>query len=404
MASTKTTTKIYLDKRHKCGGNKYTIKLRVTNNRKSRYYSTGMQLTEPAFDKVIFSQKRSVSEKEAFLFLTAFETRATECINAIPYFTFEQFEARFISNRGATDSLEQAFNAYAMQIKQRESISYARSFITTLNSLKRYKTGLRFADITVSFLHGYESHLRSENKSFATIGIYMRNLRVIFNEATENGFVDKVLSPFSGKKHYNIPKSESNKKALPKQEIKSIFNFVAETPNEQFAMDMWIFSYYGNGMNFGDIIRLRNKDIQGDYFRFIREKTKRNTRKEIVVYLNPEMKEIIARYQTTTDGNRFVFPFFTEGMTAEQEQNKKELVLRLINRYLKIIQKKLNISIKLTTYTARHSFATMLKREGARIEYISEMLGHSSPKTTNIYLASFEDDTIKQTSALLDPR
>ena len=65
-----------------------------------------------------------------------------------------------------------------------------------------------------------------------------------------------------------------------------------------------------------------------------------------------------------------------------------------VNIRLKKIGEELNLPIDITTYVARHSFATVLKRSGVSTSLICETLGHSSEKVTQIYLDSFENSQI----------
>ena len=68
---------------------------------------------------------------------------------------------------------------------------------------------------------------------------------------------------------------------------------------------------------------------------------------------------------------------------------------------MKEVAKAQGISQPVTTYSARHSFATVLKRSGASTEFISDALGHSNLNTTKNYLASFEDETLQKTTDAL---
>ena len=74
-----------------------------------------------------------------------------------------------------------------------------------------------------------------------------------------------------------------------------------------------------------------------------------------------------------------------------QKKNRVHKVLAKVNRELKVLASELEIEADMTTYVARHSFATILKNSGVNISLISEMLGHTDLKTTQIYLDSFEN-------------
>jgi site-specific recombinase XerD len=88
-------------------------------------------------------------------------------------------------------------------------------------------------------------------------------------------------------------------------------------------------------------------------------------------------------------------------MTAEREREVYQQVTKTINKYMKLIAAELKINKEVTTYFARHSFATVLRNSGASMEFISEALGHSDMKTTKNYLAGFEQATIHKTTDAL---
>ena len=135
---------------------------------------------------------------------------------------------------------------------------------------------------------------------------------------------------------------------------------------------------------------------------FIRQKTERTTknRKEIRVVIVPELQQIIDKWGNKPYPNNYIFPYLTGKETPlERKTTTKELTKR-INKRMKMIASNLNIS-NITTYTARHSYATILKRNGANLAYISESLGHSDLKTTEAYLASFEKEERAKNAYLL---
>ena len=174
---------------------------------------------------------------------------------------------------------------------------------------------------------------------------------------------------------------------------------------EQKALDFWIFSYLGNGINFNDIAKLKYSNIKGEKLSFIRSKTRNKNRshlKEISIFMLPKILEIINRWGNPKNTeNEYIFPILNEAMTAMGQYNAIAQFIKNTNKYLKRVSVTLELDIPITTYFARHSFATRLKRAGASIEYISEGLGHSSIATTENYLSGFTDETIKKNANLL---
>jgi integrase len=156
-------------------------------------------------------------------------------------------------------------------------------------------------------------------------------------------------------------------------------------------------------MNFNDILKLKYSDIQGDTLSFQRGKTAHtsHTVEKIVAIITPEMQQIIDKWGNADKSpDNYIFPFLKGTETPMQEKLRIKYVINQTNLKLHKIEKALGIE-NLTTYSARHSFATILKNNGANINYISEALGHSNIKTTTTYLSSFEDTERRKNAAIL---
>ena len=108
------------------------------------------------------------------------------------------------------------------------------------------------------------------------------------------------------------------------------------------------------------------------------------------------MSNISSTGNKKKSNDQFVFPILSEGLSPIRERAIIQQATKITNKYIKRIAAELGIKNKVTTYTARHSFATILKRSGASVEFISESLGHSSLTTTENYLASFELETKRE--------
>jgi len=237
----------------------------------------------------------------------------------------------------------------------------------------------------------------SQGKSTTTVGIYMRNIRTIVNIAIENGQLNHEAYPF-GKRKYIIPASRNIKKALKLDEIEKIFNYIPVHKAEERARDLWMFSYLCNGINVKDIAMLKQKNIENDKIIYHRAKTI-NTRKQdrhpITAYLNEPMRKIIRQWgQRSLNPEEFIFDILTLKDTHDVVYKKVKQATKTINQYMDRIGRRLGIKQKVTTYSARHSFATILKNSNTSTEFISEALGHTSRQTTANYLDSFEKETI----------
>lgn len=392
----------FIDKYHPNKDGKCKVSIRLTHLRKRRYYPTSVSLTPDEFDKLIKAKRLNKEQTETLRIIDSFKAKANEIIMALPVFTFPKFEEMYFTNRDAVNSISYAFEQYAKELREQDRIGTAISYEVAMRSLESFKKGLKFADITPKLLTKYENWMLKKGRSKTTIGIYLRSLRTLFNRAN----IDKSLYPFGeGKGKYSIPASRNIKKALTLQEVAKIFNYKAEkgTP-EAMAKDYWIFIYLCNGLNVKDLCLLKQKNIEGDILKYERSKTRRSKKEseEIVISLKPEAKEIIKRWGTVNIyPDAYLFPHLTDDMTAERQRNIVQQVTKTINKYIKRIAKEVGIKKPVTTYYARHSFATILRNSGVSTEFISEALGHSNLKTTQSYLAGFETEKIHQTTDVL---
>ena len=155
----------------------------------------------------------------------------------------------------------------------------------------------------------------------------------------------------------------------------------SDLPNEQIAKDYWFFSYFENGINLKDIANLRYKNFDGEFITFERVKTEhslRNEPKVITIFVTDKMKQIIERLGNKDKSpNNYMFPILEKGLTYLRQYELIANFVSVINDWMKRIKNDLGIEKKVTTYVARHSFSTVLKRSGASTEYIQEAPGHT---------------------------
>jgi integrase/recombinase XerD len=234
----------------------------------------------------------------------------------------------------------------------------------------------------------------SNGNSVTTIGIYLRSLRTLFNNAIAEGMISKELYPF-GKKKYEIPTGKNVKKALTLSDIELVYNYKSQPGSmTERAKDYWVFMYLCNGINVKDLCLLKYENIKGDILEFERAKTARTKRtvEPIRVVITEDVKAIIKKWGNwNKDSKNYIFPVLEKGLSPERERQLIQQLTQVINCHMKAIAKELEISTSITTYAARHSFATILQRSGVSTEFISEALGHGNIRTTQSYLAGFEN-------------
>jgi len=393
------TSAVILDTRTLRKDGTYSVKLRITYNREQKYYPLNVFLTQEDWEKTL-SQKPRQEFKEHKLYFNKIEARAVDVLKNLQPFSFEGFEKKFDQRTDRSKDVLAYFNNYINQLNSEDRVGTALSYKCAHNSIERFlkskhRKKLHFGDITSELLNDYENWMLQEGNSLSTVGIYARCIRTMFNMAIADGVVAQEFYPF-GKKRYKIPGGRNIKKALALSDIKKLIEYKPTTEPEEQARDFYMFSYLCNGANIKDIAKLQYKNISLTSIVFIREKTKRTTKqnsKPIIVMMLPEIKNIIDRWGTKPGSpDDYVFGILDESDDALKQFKKVHQATKTINKYIKRIGENLGINIKLTTYTARHSFATVLKRSGASTEFISESLGHADLHTTENYLDSFEDN------------
>ncbi|MBW6479247.1 MAG: site-specific integrase [Bacteroidales bacterium] len=375
-----------------------TVRVQIIHKRFSKFYSTKVQMLPEDWQKMIGPKTRG-DLKEKKIIIHENLRRALEIIYDLDSFSFEKFDRRFLEDR----ILDDVFAAYDEYIKiLRGNLQYGNAnFYTYSRDSIRAFVGdkrLSFKSITVQFLKRYESHMTLNGKSPTTLAMYLRCLRYLYNQAIKEGIVKREDYPF-GKGNYEIPQPQNIKKALKLAEIGKIYKHVPDNPVEHFYRDLWLFSYLCNGMNMKDICWLKYSNIHGVHIHFRRAKTINTNRnsKPIDIVISPEVKQIIDRWGNKPElPDSYIFPFLTDDQTYEKKHAIVAQAVQMTNQYIKRVAAKVGIESNITTYTARHSFATVLKRSGVNVTFISDALGHTNIKTTENYLDSFEDEQKKE--------
>jgi integrase/recombinase XerD len=398
----------------------YPVSLIVYFNKiKRRYRLKNIQLSVDDWKKMYTPNFKNnttlgkIKEKIAEKLMEANAANEVLKLNNID-FSFGAFENEFFKKTPAISknemTFEQCTKSYIKDVIHHKSgktlsIKSIIMYDTVLHSLDRYKKNLLLKDITSGFITKYEKYLSDNGKTLSTIGIYLRQIRAVMNYAVnkEVNLLDKDKYPFE---NYSIPSSEPNKRALNDSELKALINHIPISKQEETALDFWKFSYLGNGLNFNDIARLKYGNIKGGVISFEREKTKnkKKVHKEITIYLLPEIQAIINKHCNIKENeNTYVFNILNENMLPIDQYKAIQQFIKTTNNYLKRISIELNFDFNLTTYFARHSYATKMRNSGVSVSFISNSLGHSSIATTENYLGKFPDQDIKNNAnKLLD--
>jgi integrase len=405
MQMENTNTSLFHDTRRAKKNGKYPVKIRLTYNRKQKYYPTNYDLTKTEFTK-LYAKRVHQDFRETYDNIHDMVSKANDIVKDMAQFNWHKFETKFITPRADIMSVYAAYKVQISKFEKAGQLGTAMIYRCGLNSLSDFRPKLYFDDITEVFLREYEAWFLEQGNSKTTASIYLRGLRTIMNIAIEQGVIQKDNYPFS-KHKYQLPATRNIKKALTLADIGKIQYHKPQGEAERTAKDYWLFSYYANGVNFKDIALLKQKNIKGEFIILERAKTTRTARsngKSISVFMLPEIKAIMKRQgNTNKTPDSYIFPVLNDSKSPEDERRLILQFIKTTNKFMKRIGKELKIDMPLTTYAARHSCATILKRSGASVEFISETLGHSNVSTTRNYLADFELDTKKQFAEKLVP-
>ena len=402
----KATTTIIQDLRHEKKDGTFPVKLRVTFQRKNKKYATGLSLTEDDYKKSRGDRARG-EHKENSKKMNAVQDKADDIIEQLSSFSFHQFEELMLEKKTQSDNVYAAFEKAIKEIREEGRIQTANGYRASMNSLKSYKKKLTFEGIDKKFLNGYHAWMLEENKSLTSIGMYLRNLRTLFNTAIYLKVVRQELYPFT-KRTYQIPQGRNVKKALSLPDLKKIYNYggKGEPDTKVKAKDMWIFSYLCNGMNVKDMCLLKYENVKGDRIEYIRAKTARTRKikKPIVVVVTDDVQAIIDRWgnKDRSDEN-YVFPVLPFNPTPQQVTARVRQFTKTVNKYIKIVTLELGIKDHVTTYSARHTYATNYLKAGGTISELSVEMNHSSLDVTVGYVDSIDDGRrVKLTNKLTD--
>ena len=259
------------------------------------------------------------------------------------------------------------------------SPSTINNYLTALRSLKDYIGGeIAVNQLDKQTFKGFEKWLLQRDVCLNTISCYMRSLRSLFRKMKSEADSEAFDSVYTGK-------AKTEKRAIEASDIIRLKSIRLKPGSSVCqARDLFLFSFYALGMPFVDIAFLRKSQISDGQLVYLRHKTGQR----ISVRLEPCMTEIIRRYQT--DHSEYVFPIIdsNDPYKAYKEYHQK---LVGYNRALKSLGKKAGISANLTSYTPRHTWASLAYSSNVDLPVISKALGHTNPQTTMTYIRQIND-------------
>lgn len=383
--------KIRLNKNKTLSNGEHPIVVQIIISRKKKVLYLGKSSFEAHWnaEKGIPNSKHPNS-KMLRLFLnhrkTEYEQKLLELERMNPNPTLSEF-LDLIQTKKVQESFFTYFDKIIEMLLKSKKNGNANAYKSTRSVFSKFlkHKDLTFDEVNYKLIKKFETHLLAKGLNVNGISFHMRTLRALYNRAIKDGVANKDSYPFN---KYSIKREKTIHRALTKEEVSAVKNFNPQGDQSlQLAKDYFMFSFYNRGMNFIDIAYLKNKNIHKGRLQYKRAKTGTH----FTIKLVPPALEIIERYTDQSKPEAFIFP-------AVQNEERKfadyKNAMRLTNKKLNKIGELTNCSIPLTTYVARHSWATIAKRGGVSTSVISEGMGHATEHITQVYLDSFENKVI----------
>jgi site-specific recombinase XerD len=421
----KATVKVFYKTGKTLSDGSHPFQIRITKDRKQVYRSTGLSL-HPKYwnaEKSNFRDaiRKSYPEPHRERLINAlkeWEDKYKEAANSLAG-ADEQHDAtavlvKAIEGRKATRRVQ--LLAYIEELAQGMTIAgklsnaiIYRDLASQLRKFVQAEHGaadVPFERVTVAFCQEWENTLRATGAVDTTLSNRYRTLRAVLNKAIAAGVAKPEHYPFArtvAEKHkFSVGKFDvsTTKRALPREAVRRLEALEPTTDRLRLAKEVFLFSFYGGGINFVDLAQLRWRDLSFDAngtperLHYVRQKT---SGKFSLKLLGPAAA-LLASYAplTRATSESYVFPILDpkRHISPLQVKNRLHKVLGQVNEDLKVLAEQAGITTKLTTYVARHSFATALKMSGTNTAVISQAMGHRSEAVTAVYLDSFASELV----------
>lgn len=401
----KASLKIVLKKTQLSDGT-YPINLRITIDRKSKYYKTPYSVAPKLWNEKLgeFTSKFP-NFLQSNRILNMLKQEASKILDLMmeqeKNFTLEMFDSLFRPEKVEELKFIDFFQKRIDLFKESGQISSSYSYYNTVCALKRFRPTViqyEFAQIDYAFLVAFESDLRSRGCTNGGISLYMRNIRAVYNSAIKSKIASQDNYPF---RDYVISKLKSTKikKALTKEELQMLLDYdFSENLERAKVLYTYLFSFFCRGMNFTDIAELKWDDINSNRFSYIRNKT--GVAINVKIPDNKDLDTILNYFRIyrpfDTD---YIFSILDKDIslyTKEELRARKSSVRDYYNKQLELIAKDCGIKTKVTFYTARHTFATLSLKKGVNLYMLKQAFGHQSIKTTEAYVEDFSKDELDE--------
>ena len=287
-------------------------------------------------------------------------------------------------------TLKEGIVAHAEGLGELFKFSAEHTCRSILHSLEEFANIelLTFKELTAGFFLSFEHYLLASGCSPNTSACYFRSLRAICRQAEKEKLLKDTRQLFNG---VFMGYEETRKRALNIEQLRAVAEAdLEDAPSLGMARDLFILSYYLRGIPFIDLAYLRKTDIHDNVLCYRRSKTGR----ALSITLEPWMWEIIERYRCENPNSPYLLRIIRRPGSIPEERRQYESALRLYNKHLYQLSTRLGFGVRLTSYVARHTWATSAYNEDIPVAKISAGLSHASEEITHTYLRSFSDEQL----------
>lgn len=383
-------------------GDKRALRLRVIHERDPRTYTLG---SDRLITKEEFTSRRTKEAKIAFEEVQANYNQAKEIANELGNkFTFSEFSKRYhqvLSGRATNTAL---FSSLVNNYMERTDLEQKTKILYRTASNWLYNVcgkDIKTDDINASTVHLIIKEMKANNVSLNSIRMYIRALGAIYSYGIKYSLT-KSQNPFRHIDGLTLTSTRRQNASLNDDELQKLLSYKPQTDKERFGKDFFVLSLQLSGMNIGDILRLKNKAINNNEISFTRKKTSR-LEERTTIPLTKEAKRILSKYGKISPSapNDYILPYLANANSDKTIINTIGRIVNKVNDGLSLITDKIGLR-KVTTYTARHTFAIILQSKGMTVEQIQKFLGHASSATTQNYIGTITTSTIEKGRNILD--
>lgn len=384
------TIKLYFDKRNERGDKTYPLKF-IVQHKGTFMVNLKIYLMEDQWenDKVTNHPQQRLLNRELSNKMVNAEQLLIQLGNKIKSMSNAQLKKCIETDRVQTEEYEYGYRLaehFEKFISQCNKPRTADMYQGTLNKILRYSKDIEFTQIDFNWLKDFEQHLKL-TCGVNTRSIHFRNIRAVFNDAINRDLVAQECYPF---RKFKIKNEKTVKRSLTVDELALVRDYPIAEFMEKYR-DMFMLTFYLMGINFIDLVNLKESNLKDGRIKYKREKTGHDYDIEVL----PEAMEIIERHR----GKNYLLNVRDKYSDHRDYLHRLNDNLQRIGKVKMVMNDAKDPSKRkknkkkyyplfpdLTTYFARHSWASIAGELEIPIETISMALGHEiGSKTTWIY-------------------